>query len=622
MKPRDTGRFQFRIIVVISFFLTLIAACIPGNEVGTDPTKLNNNLIISGQIVLADKKVSPLLPKGSKIIVQVLENSLADASVKILGEEAIPDAKSLPVNFQITVIQADFNNAFQPYLSARIEDTEGLLLFTNDTKPLILAEKLRIDIPMVTAVKDIKTPTMTMETPPPQATSDPGGMSTLLENSDLWRGIGRINLISTCTAALVDTGAGVNTPAYIFTNGHCVEWLANGAIINRKAEGEVVFNYFADTLDSQIAIPINQIVYSTMQGIDIAIIRLDASLAELAEQNIFPLPIAEAPLPIESQVRVVGAPSSGLDSGKAYLRQEVCQAYDRVDLLEFSWHFYDHYATTCKDIFGGSSGSPLLSTESNTIYGLINTTVEGSSACYLGVPCEITAGKVTVNEDTSYATPVDGLGACFSKDGLFSLSADCPLPPASQLAFEGFSHSVSQPPLIWDVTLAGDLPYYRYKAGAAGLVNCRSNEGYSQPISLAKNSTITDAVPDEEGFYLLCVLAGNSALVNNSWQSFVYPTVAIAQIDTTPPQLEPQLDIFKSPDFIDISLVFFPPELSDYRYKFGPKDLISCANNDGYLQYRRIPITIERSEGPSRLCVIGFDNANNATQPLDTVFED
>ncbi len=460
------------------------------------------------------------------------------------------------------------------------------------------------------------------EEPTPQPTAAPSAGSTLLDSSSSWHGIGRINLSGNCTAVLIDTGAGDSASAYVLTNGHCVEWQANGTITDQEVEGQVLFNYFADAPDAALAIPLAEVVYSTMQGVDLSIVRLDTTLGGLAAQGILPFPIADTPLETDSAVRVVGAPSSGLEAEQAYLREEVCQIKQQVDLLEFNWHFYDHYATSCQDIFGGSSGSPLFSAETNTIYGLINTTVEGSSACYLGVPCEIGDQGVILNEDSSYASPIHGLNACFDAAGEFALSADCPLPPTTQLSIAETARSPSQPPLTWGTTLAGNLPYYRYKTGAASAVDCRLDDGYSPVFALAENPTIDDAIPTEEGFYLLCVLAGASPRVDDTWQNPDYPTVISAQIDTTPPQLEPQLSIRELPEFYDVGLIFLPPELSDYRYKFGPPETTDCTVESDYERYRRIPLTLERGDGAIRLCVIGYDNADNPTPPLDTVFDE
>lgn len=475
------------------------------------------------------------------------------------------------------------------------------------------------------AVSSTPAPTVTprpAETSPPEPTATSQGGSTLLDANDKWRGIGRINVSSSCTAVLIDAGADETAPAYVLSNGHCIEWLANGVITGRQLEGEVIFNYFANTAEGHIAVPLAEVVYSTMQGIDVAIIALEATLEELAGQEIYPFPIADTPLKYPSEVHVVGAPSSGLPPADAYLRQEYCQVDGRADVLEFNWHFYDSYRTNCQDIFGGSSGSPLFAAEENTIYALINTTVESDSACYLGAPCEIMPDGVVLSPTSSYATPVHGLSACFDNAGNFSMTDACPLPPLNQLSFAEAPAAASQPPLSWHATLTGTLSSYRYKTGAVGAVDCRSAENYGPPIALVEHPTINDPIPDEEGFYLLCVLADGTLTDDDERQALAHPSVAVAEIDTTPPQREPQLAIRETPDFFDVALIFEPPELSDYLYKYGLEAETDCAVEDEYQRYRRIPITIERDAGAMRLCVIGFDNAGNPTPPLDTVLDE
>ena len=468
-------------------------------------------------------------------------------------------------------------------------------------------------------------PTAVIE-PTPTADSLPnGGASTLLQNGEgqgsAWRGIGRLFGSSSCTASFIATSTNETATAYALTNGHCIEWQANGVVVLPEFGGELIFNYFVDTQAAQINVPISSIPYSTMQGADLAIIELDATIGELTAQGVQPLALADAPLADDREVYVIGIPTSGLPTEEAFLRLESCRLTGRANLIEFQWHFNDTYRTSCQDIFGGSSGSPLFSAEDDVITAVINTTVEGMSPCYLGVPCEITPDGAMPNPGSSYAIPVHGLASCFDEAGEFSLTNECPLPPVEQLAFDSLS-PLGQPPLTWATTLTGTLPFYRYKTGAAGVVDCRSAEGYSPTITLADRPLIDDAIPDEEGFYLLCVQAGESAAVGDSWQSLDYPTVTIAQIDITPPQLEPQIAVQETPDFIDVSLIFQPPELSDYLFKIGPAEMTDCAVEEDYFRYRRIPLTIERDDGPIRLCVIGFDNANNATPPLDTVFDE
>ena len=489
-------------------------------------------------------------------------------------------------------------------------------LFVACTQPTDVsptATAVATTMPTVTAV-----PTATVE-PSPTAESLPaGGSSTLLQNGEgqgaAWRGIGRLYGSSTCTASFIATSTDETAPAYALTNGHCIEWQANGVVTLPEYDGELIFNFFVDTQESQIAVPIKHVPYSTMQGADVAIVELDATIGELTAQGVQPFALADAPLADESEVFVIGAPSSGLPEGETFLRLENCRLTGRANLIEFQWHFDDTYRTSCQDIFGGSSGSPLFSVEDNVVTAVINTTVEGISPCYLGMPCEIDANGVMLNPGNSYAIPVHGLANCFNAAGEFAMTANCPLPPVDQLAFDSFS-PLGQPPLTWSATLTGTLPYYRYKSGAAGAVDCRSAENYSEPIALSDAPIIDDAIPAEEGFYLLCVLAGPQATVDESWQSTDYPTVMIAQIDTTPPLLEPQVLVRDMGDARQVDLVFEPPELSDYIFKFGPPETADCADEAGYEQFRRIPPIVENDDLPVKLCVIAFDNAGNPTEP-------
>ncbi|MDX9990839.1 MAG: serine protease [Anaerolineales bacterium] len=448
----------------------------------------------------------------------------------------------------------------------------------------------------------------------------PGSSSTLLRDGEgqnsAWRAIGRLYGSSTCTASFIASSGEPTAPAYALTNGHCIEWQANGVVVLPEAGGELVFNFFIDTQESQISVPVKSVPYSTMQGADIAIIELDATLGELMAQGLQPLSLADRPLVEASDVFVIGAPSSGLPEDESFLRLENCRLAGQVDLIEFNWHFYDTYRTNCQDIFGGSSGSPLFSAQENTIAAIINTTVEGISPCYLGVPCEIGLDGGRPKPGNSYAIPVHGLSRCFDAAGKFSLAADCPLPPGQGLTFDSFS-PVGRPPLTWSATLTGRLPYYRYKSGALGKVDCRSTENYSDPIAVSAAPTIDDPLPAQEGFYLLCVLAGPQATLDESWQSPDHPTVMIAQIDTTPPLLEPQVLVRERGDAYQIDLVFEPPELSDYIFKFGPPDLTDCADEAHYERFRRIPPMIEKKDLPARLCVIAFDHAGNPTQPFE-----
>lgn len=470
----------------------------------------------------------------------------------------------------------------------------------------------------------------------PEATTSSG--SKLLHNAngslDGLKGIAKFDGASNCTGAFIQTSEQANAPAYLITNGHCVQdWSANNIYRELPAnEGYIAtFNYFIDTQEDQVAIPAKLIAYSTMKGRDVAIVELDTTMGELIRRGIQPFIIADT-APALATISVLGVPITGLPPEEWYLRGEDCSMTGQTDLLEFQWHFFDAFRNTCRDIFGGSSGSPVFVEGSNTIFALINTTtVGGEYACALGVPCEVTNTGVQMHPNTSYATPIIGLSHCFDAAGFLDLDiVGCPLDDGRQLALDGYPLSASQSAITddtgatqritWNSTLSGDFTHYRYKTGGVASVNCRDEVGYSDPIALMNDNLIEEAIPEAEGFYYLCLVAGNSPTIDATWQLLANATVVFAQIDITPPIIPPILSIQEFESEYLIEPIFKVPELIHYILKFGLPTTTDCNDPAGYLPYRRIPVSIEKStQIPAKVCVIGYDYANNATPPLEEI---
>jgi hypothetical protein len=463
-----------------------------------------------------------------------------------------------------------------------------------------------------------------------------GAYSSLLDSEsathELAKAIARFDGASTCTGTFIDTGGGPEAPAYLLTNGHCAqEWEANAVYVDLPAEGwQATFNYFIDSQDNQINIPAAGVAYSTMKGRDIAIIELDATVGELMAQEISPIELAEVEPEGSWPMTVIGAPVTGVPLEIAYLREEICAASGRVDLFEFIWHFTDAFRNSCQDIYGGSSGSPVFERDKTQIVGLMNTTNLGAiTPCYLGAPCEVTTEGTVFRPDTSYATPVVGLDFCFDESGRFTLDAEgCPLDDGRQLLVSGSPSQGVQPVITeldgtqrsatWNASLSGELPYYRYKTGRAGQVDCTVDDAYGPPIALADLSVIDDLLPAEEGSYLLCLLAGENPIVDDTWQLPERATIARALIDTTPPTVEPTFSIL--PDGTGgfmVDPIFAIGELVNYRLKVGPNAETDCASEDDYLPYRRFPVNVPADQIPAKVCVIGSDYAGNEAPPYE-----
>ena len=73
------------------------------------------------------------LPEGAKLIAQIRDTSLADASSDLIAEQVITDPSESPISFEIRYDKKKIEKGRLYSLSMRIVDTDGKLLFINDT---------------------------------------------------------------------------------------------------------------------------------------------------------------------------------------------------------------------------------------------------------------------------------------------------------------------------------------------------------------------------------------------------------------------------------------------------------------------------------------------------------
>lgn len=464
--------------------------------------------------------------------------------------------------------------------------------------------------------------------------------SVVLENADgaydSYRAIGRLNSDDTCTAVLIAPGDNPAAPATIVTNGRCVgAFGANEAFTDREvADWTVQFNNFIDTVDAQVELPVQRIVYATTSGTDVALLELGATVQELADAGIMPLALAATDA--EPGKRVV-AISMALDEESAessFLRATTCTLDDQTDLLEFVWQWHDAWRNDCSDMTHENAGSPLLDVEDNSVVALSSTTTAGSDQgdCYLDRPCEIGADGVMVREDTNYAVSVAGLAACFSADGVFDVTLDaCPLPGVELIGVSG-APMATQPvtvdsegnvlPITWNATVSSGLfSHYRTKIGPVTTTDCRDLAGYTEPLALADGGLIDAALPLEDGLYVLCVIGGNSEVVDETWQNSADAISIRAEIDSTPPTIEPLVAVRELDDVWRIGYRYTPPEITAYLFKIGPLAAVDCTDLADYFDPGQGEIDLAQADGPYTLCVIAIDQAGNAAPPLDLTIE-
>lgn len=461
--------------------------------------------------------------------------------------------------------------------------------------------------------------------PEPPRFSD-GLISNENGEADLLKAIGQYQGTSSCTAVFVRLSDNDNAPAYVLTNGHCAQdWDPNAVYTNQPVEHTVYFNVFKNTADSaRVLVKVKQLAYSTMKGTDLAVVELDATVKQLIDKGIKPLPIAKAVPTTGAPVQIFGIPTENIPQDEWRLRRTSgTQGRKIYKVLEFTWTWYDLYANDAPSIAGGNSGSPIFGTLTEGVFGLINTTAtQDATPCYLGGPCEVTKSGTDYRIGTNYSLPVLDVPGCVNPSGRFDLNQpSCTLDKGTNAVVQGYPLGAINPqnpdlsgrPVqkTWNTTVS-EKSYYRYKIGSAAALDPRDPAGYSdvRPVS----QLITDSLAKTSGQYMLAVIGGNTPVFDASWQQPKYATVARVEIDKTSPTKEPIVSIREIEDMYVIALGFSPPELSDYIFKFGHPDSVSTTDTRDYNRYRRIPFNIPKGE-PIKLVVIGYDVAGNPTKP-------
>ncbi|MQG92442.1 trypsin-like peptidase domain-containing protein [Pseudomonas sp. MN1F] len=425
-------------------------------------------------------------------------------------------------------------------------------------------------------------------TPPPPA-------PLILYNSQgqnsQWTGVGRLTWNNRhCIGTLLDSRdatLGTNGPAYILTAGHCVGGINGKVLVDQAITGSISFNYFVDTQDQRHTVRLKRTLWNSLQGADLALLELDATLGELLALGITPLKPGISPLQ-GSAVQIAGEPSS---IGKG-LRLSTCTEWRHDTSSVGSWVWRNARRNDCQGLDEGASGSPVVATGSNRLVSVANS----------------------LHDNEVGAIPVHRLLGCFSAGRVDLDKEDCQLLPGFQLEPQGNSFKAltkarsladgSLEPARWGFQFLIDTPRYRYKTSTDALA-CEDPVGYSGTLS-SSETLIDDPIGPEPGTHYLCLIGIQSpeqlpsrALMANSLS---------VKVDLLPPG-RPQARVMTehSPDGgVRISWLR-DPDVVFYRVKRGAPATTDCHDQSGYRLLRAQSRDIPGSALPLKLCSVAID---------------
>jgi hypothetical protein len=351
--------------------------------------------------------------------------------------------------------------------------------------------------------------------------------------------------IGACTGAFVvpaELDLDTDGPAYLLTAGHCLALAppnSVGADVENEARLSVKFHEFADSPEAAVKVSTGRIAFVTMKGVDLALVELAASRHALRERGVVPFVLADAPVDDGAEIAFAGHPR--LTNPERFAVLSACRQLRRAPLLlELTWHFYDAEANDCQQAEAGASGSPVFSLSSGRVLGVLNThadTISPANPCSLNQPCEAGPDAIRFAPGTSYAIPVDGLGACFDAAGVIDRARDgCPLDRGVQMRPTVDGVILGAAPgmtLTAKVPLdAGGLTHYRAAFGPAATTDCRSAASYGPVVAWTAAPEIAAVLPRDRGQYVVCIQAGPGADPGAAgWQDLRAPTLINVRIE-------------------------------------------------------------------------------------------
>lgn len=218
--------------------------------------------------------------------------------------------------------------------------------------------------------------------------------------------------LSNCSGSLIRLeNAEDSDQALVLTNGHCMEegFPNPGRHVYRETSRRrfTLMNSSGGTAGRLNA---NMILFGTMTGTDMAIYRVNETYAQILSRfNVRPLILSSQRPALNTPIEVIsGYWSRGFRcSIETFVYQLVEGGYTMNDSIR--------YTRPGCEVFGGTSGSPIIETSTRQVVGVNNTGNESGRRCTMNNPCEIDeTGKVEFVKGYSYGQQTYRVYSCLN----------------------------------------------------------------------------------------------------------------------------------------------------------------------------------------------------------------
>lgn len=219
--------------------------------------------------------------------------------------------------------------------------------------------------------------------------------------------------LSNCSGSIVKfEGMSDDDPAYVLTNGHCVQpsFIPANKIVYKQPTRRN-FTVLAPDAKSIGSIASTELVYGTMTGTDMALYRVKETYGQIfAKYNTRPLMMDNQKPRVNEDIEILSG----------YWRKGYSCSISAFipKLREDRWMFTDsiRYSPQGCKVIGGTSGSPITRAGTKTVVGVNNTVNDGGRTCSMNNPCEIDEnGNASATPGAGYGQQTYNIYTCLTE---------------------------------------------------------------------------------------------------------------------------------------------------------------------------------------------------------------